>query len=138
MEGRMVNSELTAKTAVAGVADLRAATERSHGELSAILKTGHEETVKLRQDITDYKAGNDKNSSDLFNRLFATLDEMKNDQRATSQELHQIRADNRENRAYVNASAGLRTPSGARWNAPGEPDVRGTPMDGTGEENNEL
>ena len=75
MEGRMVNSELTAKTAIAGVSDLRAATERSHGELSAILKTGHEETVKLRQDITDYNAGNDKNSSELFNRLFATLDD---------------------------------------------------------------
>ena len=134
----MVNSELTAKTAIAGVSDLRAATERSHGELSALLKTGHDETVKLRQDITDYKAGNDKNSNELFNRLFATLDEMKKDQKATSQELHQIRADNRENRTYANASAGNRTPSGARWTAPGDQDGRGTPMDGTGDENSEL
>ena len=63
---------------------------------------------------------------------------MKKDQRATSQELQQIRADNRENRAYVNASAGLRTPSGARWNEPGEQDGRGTPMDGTEAGNSEL
>ena len=92
----MVNSELTAKTAAAGVSELKAATERSHGELRAIMKTGHDETVKLRQDVSDYTAANDNKSNDLFTRLFATLDEMKNDQKASSHELHQLRADHRE------------------------------------------
>ena len=113
------------------MSELKAAIERSHGELGAIMKTGHEETVKLRQDVSDYTSANDNKSNDLFTRLFATLDEMKNDQKATSHELHQLQADNRENRTYANAAAGNRTPSGTRWTAPGDQDSRGTPMDGT-------
>ena len=53
MKGRMVNCELTVKTAAAGVSELKAATERSPGELKATMMSGHEETVKLCQDVKD-------------------------------------------------------------------------------------
>ena len=65
MEGRTVNSELTAKTAATGVSELKAATERSYGELRATLMTGQEETVKLRQDVSNYTMANDNKSNDL-------------------------------------------------------------------------
>ena len=95
---------------------------------------GHEETVKLRQDVKDYTVANDNKSCDLFTRLFATLEEMKVDSKATTSELNQLRADNRENRTYASAAAGNRTPNGARWTAPEDQGGRGTPMDGAGEE----
>ena len=77
IDGRMVTSELMAKTAAAGVTELKAVTERSVVEISAAVKSGQEETTKLRKDVNDNTVKNKAASKDLFVQLFARLDEIR-------------------------------------------------------------
>ena len=48
------------------------------------MMSGQEEIVKLRQNVKEYTIADENKSGDLFVRLFATLDEMKQDAKANT------------------------------------------------------
>ena len=115
-----------AKTATEGVTELKAVTERSFVDISTAVKSGQEETTKLRKDVNDYTLTTEAVSKDLFVQLFARLDEMKADSNAHTRELNQLRA---ENRTYASAACCDRTPRGARLESREGQDNGGTLME---------
>ena len=127
VEGRMVNTELTAMTAVVKVTELKPITESLVMDLKTVVTMGQVETAKLRNDVKDYTQGTETTSEDLFAQLFAKLKKMEEASNAQTQGLNQLRA---ESQTYANAAGGNRTPRGARWEGQ---DDGGTQMEGAGE-----